>query len=347
MEALSEPTHARHQVNVPEDVGHLRRIVAQIARQARGSEAEVGRAEVAVTELATNLLRHAEPGGSILVRRLATHGSRGVEIISLDPGPGMHDTRAFVHEGSAKAGSAGLGVGLGSVRRLSTQFDIYSNPREGTVVLSRHAFGDAPKVGALEVGGVSLALRGESVSGDGWAIASSTLPFSALLVDGLGHGAEAGEASETAIAVLGRYFGDIEGYVRQANTAMRQTRGGVIGLARIDVEQGRMDFAGIGNIEGRLILPDRRCLLTSRNGTLGVSMSAPEARIVSQPWVPGAILILHSDGVKVALDARAYLGLFAHDASLIAAVLVRDGLRGTDDATVVVVKDTREPEALR
>lgn len=342
MEALSEPTHARHAVKVHEDAGYVRRFVADTSRRAGASEAEVGRAELAVTELATNLLRHARPGGSILVRPLMTHGSRGIEIISLDRGPGMRDAGGFVRDGAPKLAGTSLGVGLGAVRRLSTVFDIYSRLGEGTVVLSRHLFGDAPKAGAFEVGGVSVALQGESVSGDGWAIASANPPFSALLVDGLGHGPEAGEASEAAIAVLGSYFGDIEGYVRQANSAMRQTRGGVLGLARIDLAQARVHFAGIGNIEGHVILSERRCLLSSRNGTLGVSLSPPDARIVSQPWTPGAILILHSDGVKLALDPRAHPGLFQHDASVIAAVLMRDGIRGTDDATIVVVKDTRE-----
>jgi anti-sigma regulatory factor (Ser/Thr protein kinase) len=320
----------------------VRRIVGAISRRAGASEGDVGRAELAVTELATNLLRHAAPGGSILVRPLATHGSRGVEVMSIDRGPGMRDTRASIHEGPPKLGGPSLGVGLGSVRRLSTQFDIYSRLGEGTAVLSRHAFGDAPKAGPLEVGGVSLAQQGESVSGDGWAIASSRSPCSALLVDGLGHGPKAGEAAEAAIAALGKgYMGDIEGYVRQANTAMRETRGGVIGLARIDIDQARVQFVGIGNIQGRVILPGRTRILTSRNGTLGVSMTPPETRVDSHPWAPGGILMLHSDGIRVALDARTSPSLFQHDASVIAAVLMRDGIRGTDDASVVVVKDTR------
>ncbi|MFA5862196.1 MAG: hypothetical protein WDA16_10930, partial [Candidatus Thermoplasmatota archaeon] len=118
--------------------------------------------------------------------------------------------------------------------------------------------------------------------------------------------------------------------------------GGVLGLAHIDPAQERVQFVGIGNIEGRIFFPDRAVSLTSQNGTVGVDMHPPAARILVRPWGPRATMILHSDGVRLKVDPAERPELFRHDPAIIAAVALRDGFRGTDDATVVVVKDARE-----
>jgi hypothetical protein len=54
------------------------------------------------------------------------------------------------------------------------------------------------------------------------------------------------------------------------------------------------------------------------------------------PWLPGALLVLHSDGL--ASQWRLSPGLAAKDPSLIAGVLYRDFQRGRDDVTVVAAR---------
>ena len=56
-------------------------------------------------------------------------------------------------------------------------------------------------------------------------------------------------------------------------------------------------------------------------------------------WEPGALLILHSDGVGTRWDLAAYPGLARKHCSLIAGVLWRDMARGRDDATVFVARE--------
>lgn len=53
----------------------------------------------------------------------------------------------------------------------------------------------------------------------------------------------------------------------------------------------------------------------------------------------GAVLILHSDGLGSHWASTDYPGLAAKHAGLIAGVLYRDHDRGTDDVTVVVLKN--------
>jgi hypothetical protein len=52
-----------------------------------------------------------------------------------------------------------------------------------------------------------------------------------------------------------------------------------------------------------------------------------------------AALILHSDGLATRWSSDDYPGLLGKHAGLVAGVLYRDHNRGTDDVTVVVLKN--------
>ncbi len=93
-----------------------------------------------------------------------------VEICALDRGPGMQDASRSLVDGYSTAGSQG--AGLGAVRRLADDFDIYSQPGKGTAVLARlrpQAAGPV-RSAVLEVAGVSVAMPGEQVCGDAWGV---------------------------------------------------------------------------------------------------------------------------------------------------------------------------------
>lgn len=87
-----------------------------------------------VGELGTNLIRHAG-GGQLLFRRLQDGDRAGLEILSIDQGPGMEDVARCLRDGYSTGGT--LGTGLGVVRRLSDEFDLYSQVGRGTVLMSR------------------------------------------------------------------------------------------------------------------------------------------------------------------------------------------------------------------
>lgn len=83
---------------------------------------------VVVTELASNLLRHARDG--VLTMESVTDESRdAVEIVASDSGPGIADIEQAMGEGYSTRGS--MGSGLGAVRRLADTFEIESSP-DGT-----------------------------------------------------------------------------------------------------------------------------------------------------------------------------------------------------------------------
>ncbi len=66
----------------------------------------------------------------------------GVELMALDKGRGIEDLAAASADGYSTAGSPG--TGLGSIRRQSNSFHVFSKPTFGTAILAR-ILGDQSK----------------------------------------------------------------------------------------------------------------------------------------------------------------------------------------------------------
>lgn len=324
--------HRRHPINAYEDIGALRRAVAKLA--AIQPCLPTGDAELVATELGTNLLRHAAPGGYVLYRRTAD----GIELISVDTGPRMPCRSPPDAAASATPlAGGGLSAGLPTIRRIATDYSYYSTPR-GTIVLARLGGSRPPSTDRLRHGGVNIPLGGAGPSGDSWAVSPDQR--AALLVDGLGHGEEAAVAAWAAVEFFKRQrVIDPAEFFPRLNDAMHGTRGGVAGICVIDPDAGRLTFAGIGNISGHIVCGADKQYLVSHPGTLGTQLSRPRVRIKHYRWSPGATLVMSSDGISEGWNLSTYPGVLRHDPAVIAAAIHRDFTRSTDDATVLVVRD--------
>ena len=315
-------------------VGQARRAAASLVASLTFDETQAGRTAIVMTEVATNLVKHAG-GGDVIARRLGAGAALGVQILALDRGRGIDNIGESMRDGFSTAGSAG--TGLGAVRRLSSRFDIYSQPGAGTAVLSEVWTGK-PAVEALEVGAVSVPKRGETVCGDGWTIAHDHRSSTIMVVDGLGHGALAAEASAQAIrAFHAAAAGAPLAIVKAVHAALRATRGAAVAVARIDRTARVARFVGIGNIAAVLVsetVPSRH--MVSHNGIAGHEMRRADE--FTYPWPDDGLLVMHSDGLTQKWDLGRYPGLGRKHPAIIAGVLYRDHHRPHDDATVVVAR---------
>lgn len=310
-----------------------------MAQQAGLDEVTTGILALVVTELATNLTKHTD-GGELLVRRLGMGNQSGIEILSLDKGPGIRDIGRSLGDGFSTAGSPG--TGLGAVHRASSSFDIYSQPGKGTAVVARILTSrlDGSQENAQLVGVVHQAKHGETLCGDDWLVQSFADGWLCAVVDGLGHGLVAAEAATPIMESMRTAHGRRTPMqlIEDAHYAARATRGAALAVAVVDGPKRLLRFAGIGNISGVIIENDRRRHLVSYNGIVGHRYATLSE--FTYPWSKGALLILHSDGIGTQWDLSAYPGLHTRDPSLVAGVLFRDFTRHRDDSTLVVVRDS-------
>jgi anti-sigma regulatory factor (Ser/Thr protein kinase) len=338
---MIQAAHELFRIRDPSDVGAARRAIDTLAGRLGIAEQPSASAQLAATELGTNILRHGKDG-YLLLRSLEAGGERALEILAVDQGQGMADPSAA--PGGAAARSDGLGVGLGAVQRLATSFDLYTEAASGTVVLGRFGSGrctdEVAEAGALRSGGVSVAAVPADPNGDGWAVTHDQAGCVVLVVDGLGHGPLAHQAAQAALAAFtADDDSDPCSRLCQAHAAMRHTRGGVATVACIEPFQRRVRFAGVGNIQGKIVAAGQARGLASQPGMLGAGAQLPRLRLTNLPWTPGATLLLWSDGLRSQVTLTADATLLTHDPTVVAAALHRDFARGSDDATIVVVQD--------
>lgn len=329
----------------PSRVGEARRAVAALTARAGFDSVAAGKVALAVNELGSNLLKHAREG-KLLVGVRQRGAALAVEVVSIDAGPGMTNTAACQRDGYSSSGTSGNG--LGAVQRLADEFDIHSMPGRGTAILARfHASqagsaGDsaAARHGGVDYGGISIAAPGEEVCGDGWAVALDDGVVSAMVVDGLGHGAGAAEAAQASLTVFGaaRQAGPAR-FIEKAHAALRATRGAACAMATLDPAHGQIRFAGAGNVVARVVSGIAEKTLLTQNGTVGIQIRSVQEQAMA--WPEHALVVMFTDGIvsRWQLDDP---GLLTRDPSLIAAWLIGNFCRGRDDATVVVLRRTRE-----
>jgi anti-sigma regulatory factor (Ser/Thr protein kinase) len=331
---------AHQQISIPitdrSSIGQARRMSSLIGERARMRELELGRIPLIVTELATNLLRHAT-GGEIIIRMLPVEVAPGLEIIALDRGPGIADLRRCMTDGYSGAGTRGCG--LGAVRRLSTEFDIYSTQPSGTVVVSRVWGNDDNPPATTEFSAICVPAPSETECGDAWQLRLVGHGLSAIVVDGLGHGPLAAKAAAVGLVVFGegRFEGPLA-YFEAAHSSMNTTRGAAIAVAQVNTNQRKLQYAGVGNIAGRLVSVEtgKSSSLMSYNGIVGTAVR--KLQQFDYQWQDRDLLIMHSDGLSDRWNLSDYPGLARADTGVIAAVLYRDAKRTRDDATVLVAR---------
>jgi hypothetical protein len=249
----------------------------------------------------------------------------------------MQDASRSLVDGYSTAGSQG--AGLGAVRRLADEFDIYSLRGKGTAVMARlrPRGADVMRAPAFEVAGVSVAMQGEEVCGDAWGIVTDRGRAVIGVVDGLGHGTHAAEAATAGIAAVSRRIGGTSAEILTAiHEALRHTRGAAGTVVSVDPRATIITVAGVGNVTAAVVADGTIRQAVCLGGILGHGVRT--FRQYQYPWPAGALLVMHSDGLTSRWSLDSYPGLRLRHPALVAAVLYRDYQRGRDDVTVVVGK---------
>ena len=323
---------------------------------------------LAVTEAASNLHKHARQGALLLaVNRDAD--APGIELVTIDSGPGLRDVGAAMQDGHSTTGT--LGIGLGAIRRLADFCDLYSVPGHGTALVARFwpvpreqvprrplprepgSRGPAP----IRCAGLIRPIAGETECGDAFGVLRTDDAVTAVLCDGLGHGPLAAAAAAAAMAAVlgepatgpgpagpasGRAGGPASAsaplsepvaLLERAHRRMSGTRGGAVAVVQVSGQLAR--FAGLGNVAAFILSAGSRKSMLSVPGIAGYQARAFRQFEYQVP--PGAAVILHSDGISSRWEVAAVPGVETKDPLLIAAVLLAEAGIHRDDAGVLVL----------
>jgi hypothetical protein len=288
--------------------------------------------------MVTNLVKHAG-GGDLLVKLIVDGGIQGIELLSIDSGPGMSDVTRMVADGVSTKKT--LGQGLGAMKRLSDVFQVYSQKDWGTIILCRLFNDELPKFRKppkADIRTVIIPKPGEEKCGDGFHSVITESSVKLFLGDGLGHGPEA----EKAVLVATQAFAACEEespheIIRVINEAVKKTRGLVGTVAVFDILQKKWRLCGVGNIATRLQSYTSSKNYSSYNGIIGLNVPKT-LKDQEIDFEAGQQVILCSDGIKSRWDAFQYPGIQRNDISLLAAALLKDYARHTDDMSVAICK---------
>jgi anti-sigma regulatory factor (Ser/Thr protein kinase) len=300
------------------------------------SDDDQGRMGIALTELCTNMIKHAG-GGEILIAASHAPGGGAVELLALDRGPGIRDLARCLVDGYSTAGTPG--TGLGAIQRQSTQLDVYTAPGLGTALHARIGKSKtaAPATADPRWSAVIRPMPGEQACGDAVSVREEAGKFVALVADGLGHGVFAAQASAEAQRLFEKSATlDPDALAETVHLGLKPTRGAAIAVAAVDFQSGIVTFSGIGNIAGVLAQPGRSKKLVSNNGTAG--HIARRIHGFQYPLDGAQLLIMHSDGIGTAWSLDKYPGLAQRTPMLIAGILYRDFGKTRDDAAVLVAR---------
>lgn len=312
-------------------VGEARRRALLVAQRLGFDETRAGELALLATESSRNVLVHGG-GGDVVVSGIGLAGHPVAQILALDKGPGIANVAQAMADGYSTAGT--MGGGMGAMKRLATSFEVFTG-RSGTILLLE--LGEAAALENLRIAGMALPYPGERFCGDAWTCHSSEDRMKILLVDGLGHGRDAADAAQEAVAAFHKRV-DLEPreLLGTLHDALKKTRGAVAAIAEIRPKERQLTYAGVGNISAVVLSAGASRSLVSHNGTLGmVTSRIQEFRV---DWPADAVLVLHSDGLHSRWDLSSYAGLMARHPAVIGAALLRDFRRQRDDASVVVVK---------
>jgi len=258
----------------------------------------------AVSELATNIVRYAGKGS---VHLKFTHDA--LYITATDSGPGIANIDEALLEGYS--GGSGLGKGLAGVARIMDSMHIQSSAKKGTRIEAskrfqyltnpeqKHTLTHATKW--VDVAIKSTPFPGELLNGDG-IIAHKLAPYKWMaLWDVSGHGRNAHVLSmKIKEFLLLNMDKQPHKLVQALHDKFRGSRGLVAVIARLNIDSGWLDYAGVGNVSllhiSATASPNHAMRrLSLKDGVIGNQIRTPVNQRLKLHQ--NDILIMHSDGI--------------------------------------------------
>lgn len=333
--------HVSYQIEDRSYVSFVKREIHNLLLKNGFSEGRTGETDIVVSELTSNLIKHAQSGEVLYKISEEADGNKSFEVISLDNGPGTDDIQRMMRDGASTTNT--LGNGLGAIQRLSNFFQIYSVANGGTVAVSKTLLNELPELQKREqpkmlIKALQVCYPGETLCGDGYDVVETDYETRIFLGDGLGHGPNAHEAVQEAIKAFRecRLSASSE-VLRFIHQRVKKTRGLVATVAILNHKTKRWNICGVGNISTRLHQGIQYKNYMSHNGIVGLNIPGT-MNDYSFEAEQFQTIVMCSDGIRTRWEISRYPGILKHDPSVIASMIFKDHARRNDDMTVLVGK---------
>jgi anti-sigma regulatory factor (Ser/Thr protein kinase) len=321
-------------------VSSARQRVRDVGQQLDLSKELIETTALIASELTHNQLAHAKQG-YFVVKPVERQNVKGLEVIAADLGPGI-EKPAHAFEDGVSESRAGLGAGLGAVRRLADEVEFDNRISEGLSVTVRK-FETRPVSMYGEIAIMGRPFPGEAISGDDAVFLQSDSGFIAAVSDGLGHGPEARDASNQSIEVLShdRELG-LEQILTNLNEHLGRTRGCVMSIVRFNKVNGICESVSVGDVHSHIYKLREAYLFTATPLVLGAGqLSRQRVHIERATVEPDSVLVMFTDGLKSRTTIKGQLDLLRQPAINIAQHLLENHSRPDDDALVLVARFPR------
>jgi len=320
-------------------IAFIKREIHNLALQLGFTPHRAAETDIIIAELTSNLIKYAD-GGELLYKSRQVEGRNEIEIYCIDNGRGIDNVVKIMNDGYSTSNT--LGEGLGAIKRLSNDFQIYSMRDWGTVqyvkICEKSDISAAVPIPGFNFSVLNVNYPGEKVCGDGYYIKYTSKGFMIFLGDGLGHGANAHEAVQLAIKAFRRSVeSEPSNILREIHDAVKKSRGLVATIASVDYKSQTWNICGIGNINTRIYMGLENKTYTPYNGIIGHNIPRT-LKDTTVPYLKHQIMIMHSDGLKTRWNLNDLTSVIKQPPGLIASSLYKDNIRGTDDATILVGK---------
>ena len=338
-------------INENYHVGIAIRKVSKLAEELGFSEIELSEISIVVSELANNLIKHEAIEGKIICSLIEEGTEKLIQIISEDKGPGISNVETVMEDGYSTNGS--LGIGLGAIKRLMSDFRITSNidnvkparynnnwSQIGTKIITKKYLSQREDIAnnsqrRTKFGIFSRSKYGEKYNGDTYFLKHFEDKAIAAVIDGLGHGQAASEASTIArLYLVENYKKPLDVIINGLHERLKGTRGVVISIALIDDKEGVLEYVGIGNVLTRIFNSTTPINPVKYSGCLGYILR--NFRVFRYPWIKGNIIIMTSDGISERYVTNKYPNFFKKHPIIIASTILKEYGKAHDDATILV-----------
>ena len=323
----------------------LRSKLRAVTRRMGFSDAARERMELVCNEMASNQIKFA--AGTGMIQLWEGTAPPALDLFVLDYGPGVPNLRAALEDGYTTAGT--MGKGLGAIRRLADESELYSLPAgvqprapwHGMCAWARFYLDGDVQRRVYQTGAYLRAYQDDRYNGDCLCTRAADGRLRWLHMDGLGHGAAAADVVENVEQALDP-DAPLEQIMETLSVRLQGGRGAVGVVAEMDAAAGAVTVCGVGDMTAHLIRNGERRQITFAPGILGHAHRRPEVLSLALP--PQTLVITASDGVRRDWTLETFPGLWRLHPQLIALLLGQVAARGNDDKSLFVIRPAPKPQ---